>query len=81
MVEDTNLESTFSNIDKMLLDMAAEEAAAAAKETLATVPGKGKEIAEDILDGKDFNFQNIFGQKLSKVEKEELRNYAIYCVY
>jgi hypothetical protein len=56
MAEDTNLESTFSNIDKMLLDMAAEEAAAAAKETLATVPGKGKEIAEDILDGKDFNF-------------------------
>jgi hypothetical protein len=42
--------------------MAAEEAAAAAEETLATVPGKGKEIAEDILEEKDFNFQNIIGQ-------------------
>jgi hypothetical protein len=59
--EATNLESTFSDIDKMLLDMAAEEAAAAAKETLATVPGKGKEIAEDISEEKDFNFQNIIG--------------------
>jgi hypothetical protein len=61
--------------------MAAEEAAAAAEETLATVPGKGKEIAEDILEEKDFNFQNIIGQELSKVEKEELRNYAISCGY
>jgi hypothetical protein len=60
MVEDTNLESTFSDIDKMLLNIAAEEAAAAAEETLATVPGKGKEITEDISDEKDFNFQNIY---------------------
>jgi hypothetical protein len=81
MAEDTNLESTFSDIDKILLNMAAEEAAAAAKETLATVPRKGKEITEDISDEKDFNFQNIIGQKLSKVEKEELRDYAISCGY
>jgi hypothetical protein len=60
--EATNLESTLSDIDRILLDMAAEEAAAAAEETLATVPGKGKEIAEDILEEKDFNFQNIIGQ-------------------
>jgi hypothetical protein len=65
----------------MLLNMAAEEAAAAAEETLATVPGKGKEIAEDISYEKDFNFQNIIGQKLSKAEKEELRDYAISCGY
>jgi hypothetical protein len=61
--------------------MAAEEAAAAAEETLATVPRKGKEIAEDISEEKDFNFQNIFGQELSKGEKEELRDYAISCGY
>jgi hypothetical protein len=79
--EDTNLESTFSDIDKMLLNMVAEEAALAAEETLATVPGKAKEIAEDILDEKDFNFQNIIGQKLTKAEKEELRDYAISCGY
>jgi hypothetical protein len=79
--EDTNLESTFSDIDKMLLNMAAEEAAAAAEETLTTVPGKGKEIVEDTSDEKDFNFQNIIGQELSKAEKEELRDYAISCGY
>jgi hypothetical protein len=79
--EDTNLESTFSDIDKMLLNMAVEEVAAAAEETLATVPGKGKEIAEDTSEEKDFNFQNIIGQELSKAEKEELRDYAISCGY
>jgi hypothetical protein len=63
--EDTNLESTFSDINKMLLNMAAEEAAAAAKETLAPAPrkekGNKKEIAEDTSEEKDFNFQNILG--------------------
>ena len=58
-----------------------QEAAAAAEETLATVPGKGKEIAEDISEEKDFNFQNIIGQELSKTEKEELQEYAISCGY
>jgi hypothetical protein len=79
--EETNLKSTLSNIDKMLLDMAAEEADAAAKETLATVPEKGKEIAEDISEEKGFNFQNIISQELSKAEKEELQEYAISCGY
>jgi hypothetical protein len=41
--EATNLESTLSDIDRILLDMAAEEAAAAAKETVATVPEKGRQ--------------------------------------
>jgi hypothetical protein len=79
--EATNLESTLSNIDKVLLEMAAEEAAAAAEETLATVPKKGQEIAEDISEEKGFNFQNIIGQELSKAEKEELQEYAISCGY
>jgi hypothetical protein len=43
--EATNLVSTLSAIDKVLLDLAAEETAAAAEEVLATVPEKGKEIA------------------------------------
>jgi hypothetical protein len=80
-IEDINIESTFSDIDKMLLNIATEEAATAAEETLATVPRKEKEIAEDTLEEKDFNFQNIIGQKLSKAEKEELRDYAISCGY
>jgi hypothetical protein len=61
----------------MLLNMDAEEVAAAAEETLATVPRKEKKIAEDTSEEKDFNFQNIIGQKLSKAEKEEVRDYAI----
>jgi hypothetical protein len=72
--EATNLDSTLSDINKMLLEMAVEEAAAAVEETLATVPEKGKEIAEDILEEKGFNFQNIIGQELSRAEKEELQD-------
>jgi hypothetical protein len=45
------------------------------------VPGKGKEITEDTSEEKDFNFQNLIGQELSKAEKEELRDYAISCGY
>jgi hypothetical protein len=59
--------------------MVAEEAATAAEETLAPVPRKEKKIAEDTLEEKEFNFQNILGQKLSKTEKEELRDCAISC--
>jgi hypothetical protein len=79
--KDANLESTLSNIDKILLDMAAEEAATATEETMATVPGKEKEIVEDTSEEEDFNFQNLIGQELSKAKKEELRDYAISCGY
>jgi hypothetical protein len=81
IAKDANLESTLSDIDKILLDMAAEEAAAAAEETMATVPGKEKEIAEDTSEEENFNFQNLIGQELSKAKKEELRDYAISCGY
>jgi exosome complex RNA-binding protein Rrp42 (RNase PH superfamily) len=79
--EDANLESTLSNIDKILLDMAAEEAATAAEETTATVPEKEKEIVETALEEENFNFQKLIGQELTKAEKEELREYAISCGY
>jgi hypothetical protein len=79
--EDANLESTLSNIDKILLDMAAEEVATAAEEGVATMPEKEKEIAKDASKKEDFNFQNLIGQELSKAEKEELRDYAISCGY
>jgi hypothetical protein len=75
--ETTNLESTSSAIDKVLLDLAAKETAAATEEVLAAVPEKGKEIAKDISEEKGFNFQNIIGQELYKAEKEELQEYAI----
>jgi hypothetical protein len=79
--EDVHLESTLSNIDKILLDMATEEAAAAAEEAMATVPEKEKEIAEDASEEKIFNFQNLVGQELTEAEKEELKEYAISCGY
>jgi hypothetical protein len=79
--EDVHLESTLSNIDKILLDMATEEAATAAEEAMATVPEKEKEIAEEASEEENFNFQNLIGQELSEAEKEELREYAISCGY
>jgi uncharacterized protein YjaG (DUF416 family) len=84
--EATNLEGVFSDIDKMILDMATKETVATVEETLAKVAGKGKKvfnkekkITEDISE--DFNFQNMIGQELSKAEKEELRDYATSCGY
>jgi hypothetical protein len=79
--EDVHLESTISNIDKILLDIATEEAAAATEEAMATVPEKGKKIAEDASEEEIFNFQNLVGQELTKAEKEELKEYAISCGY
>jgi hypothetical protein len=75
-----------ADIDKILLNMAAEEAAAeeaaaATKETTALKPEKDKEMAEDTLEDEDFNFQNLVGQELIKAEKEELKEYAISCGY
>jgi hypothetical protein len=79
--EATNLESTLSAIDKVLLDIATEETVAATEEVLAAVPEKGKEIAEDTSEEKGFSFQNLVGQELSKAEKDELQEYAISCGY
>jgi hypothetical protein len=79
--EDIHLESIIADIDKMLLNMAAEEAAAAAEETMAPEPEKEKEIAEDTSEDEIFNFQNLVSQELTKAEKEELKEYAISCGY
>jgi hypothetical protein len=81
VAEDVHLESTISNIDKILLDMAAEEAVAATEEAMAPEPEKEKEIAEDTSEEEIFNFQNLVGQELMKAEKEELKEYAISCEY
>jgi hypothetical protein len=42
--EATNLESTLSGIDKLLLDMAAEETAVAAEKVMAAVANQGKRL-------------------------------------
>jgi hypothetical protein len=79
--EDIHLESTIANIDKILIDMAAEEATAATEETMAPEPEMEKEIAEDTSEDEIFNFQNLVGQELTKAEKEEVKEYAITCGY
>jgi hypothetical protein len=50
--EAANLESPQSGIDKILLDMAAEETVAAAEKVMATVPDKGKKIADAASEEK-----------------------------
>jgi hypothetical protein len=57
VAEATNLESTLSAIDKVLLDIAAEETTAATEEVLVAVPEKGKEIAEDTSEEKASSFR------------------------
>jgi hypothetical protein len=76
-----NLESTLSGIDKFLLDMAAEETAAAAEKVMAAVPDKGKNIAEAATEEKDFDLWNLVSQELSEAEKKELHEYGISCGY
>ena len=77
----TNLEATLSGIDKLLLDMATEETAAAAKQVMALEPNKGKKIAEAASAEEDFELQNLIGQELSEAEKKELQEYDISCGY
>jgi hypothetical protein len=74
--EDLNLESTIEYIDKILLDMAAEEATTASEEAATAASGKGKEIADEASENEAFMFQNLVEEKLSKAEIEELREYV-----
>jgi hypothetical protein len=83
--EDINLESMVANIDKILLNMAVEEAAAeeavAATEETTAANLEKEEMTKDTLEYEAFNFQNLVGQELTKAEKEELKEYAISCGY
>jgi hypothetical protein len=63
--EATNLESTLSGIDKLLLGMAMEETAVATEEVMAPEPDKGKKIADVALEEKYFDLWNLVGQELS----------------
>jgi hypothetical protein len=78
--KDINLESMIADIDKLLLNMAAEEAATATEQTTAAKPEK-EEMIEDTSEDEAFNFQNLAGQELTKAKKEELKEYAISCGY
>jgi hypothetical protein len=79
--EAVNLESTLSGINKLLLDMAEEETAAAAEKVMDAVPDKGKKIADVAMEENDFDLRNLVGQELSEAEKKELQEYGISCGY
>jgi hypothetical protein len=64
--EASNLESTLSGIDKMLSDMVVEETASVIEKVMATVPDKGKNIANAASEEKDFDLRNLVGQELSE---------------
>jgi hypothetical protein len=55
--EATNLESTLSAINKVLLDLAVEETATAAEEVLATVPEKGRKLPKIFRKKKASTFK------------------------
>jgi hypothetical protein len=76
--EESNLETTLEIIDNILLKMAEEEATVAA---VNTTTEKGKEQIDEISEEGDFSFQDLLGQELTDVEKEELKKYAISCGY
>jgi hypothetical protein len=57
--EDANLMATMSGIDKLILDMVAEEAVAIAKEIVAPVHGKDKEVADTSSKGKEFDLRHL----------------------
>jgi hypothetical protein len=76
--EDSNMETTLEVIDNILLKMAEEEVVVAA---VNTATEKGKEQIDEISEEGDFNFQDLLGQELTDVEKEELKKYAISCEY
>jgi hypothetical protein len=79
--EVANLESTLSEIDKLLLSMPTEETAATAEKVMAPVPDKGKKNADAASEEKDFDLRNLVGQELSEAEKKELHEYGISCGY
>jgi hypothetical protein len=76
----TNLESTLFGIDKMVLNMATEETVAPA-EVMATVPDKGKKIADAASKEQNFDLRNLGGQELSEAKKMELQEYGVSCGY
>jgi hypothetical protein len=59
--EDINLESMVADIENILLNIAAEEAAGATEEASAPEPKKKQEIAEETSEDEIFNFQNLIG--------------------
>ena len=72
--EAANLESTLSGIDKLLLDMAVEEIAAAAEEVMAIVPDEGKKILMLLRWKKTSTFGTWSGKNYPRPKRRSYRN-------
>jgi hypothetical protein len=72
--EATNLESTLSGIDKLLLDMAVEEIAAAAEEVMAIVPDEGKKIPMLLRWKKTSTFGTWSGKNYPRPKRRSYRS-------
>jgi hypothetical protein len=79
--EAAKLVSTMSGIDKLISDMVAEGTVVAAKENMAAVPDKGKEVVDASSEEKDFDLRHLGGLESSEADKEELKEYGISCGY
>jgi hypothetical protein len=77
--ETANLESTLSEIDRLILGMPIEETATAAEKVMVPKPDKGKKIANAASEEKSFDLWNLVRQELSEAEKKELQEYGISC--
>ena len=73
-VEADNLMSTMSGIDKLISDMVAEEAVAAAEEIVATVPSKDKEVADTSSKGKGFDLRHLGVKNCLRQRKRSWKN-------
>jgi hypothetical protein len=75
VAEAANLESTLSGIDKLLLSMAAEEAAAATK-VMAPEPDKGKKIVDAASKEKISTFRTWSDKNYLRPKRRSYRNMA-----
>ena len=71
--EAVNLESTLSRIDKILSDMAVEEAATTAEKVMAAVPDKGEKIADAATEKGDFDLRDRKSTRLNSSHSGESR--------
>jgi hypothetical protein len=60
-----------SEIDRLISGVVAEEIGVAVKESMATMPNKGKKVIDTPLREKDFDLWHLGGHELSKEDKEE----------
>jgi hypothetical protein len=79
--EAAKLSSTMSGIDKLISDIVVEEIVVDVEESIAAVPDKGKKVVDTSSGERDFDLRHLGGQELSEADKEELKEYGIYCGY